>query len=340
VQLRASARLGRAFRIAKGSGLGDKSGMFATGQPASVVTGGAGFLGSHLIDRLLAEGHRVTAIDNLVTGNPRNLLHHSGNPNFCFIRQDVTRFLNLPQEIDYIFHLASPASPIALSKLAIATLKAGALGTHNALGLAKARDATFVLASTSECYGDPLVHPQTEEYCGNVNPIGQRSAYTQAKRFAEAITMAYHRYHEVDTRIARIFNTYGPRMSSSDGRVVPAFLGQALGGMPLTIFGDGSQTRSFCYVSDLIDGIFQLALSDFHEPVNIGGQQEITIKRLADEIIRLTGSTSRIEYKARLIDDPRMRQPDITRAHQILGWEPRVPLEEGISRTIEYFLAH
>jgi dTDP-glucose 4,6-dehydratase len=306
-------------------------------RPVSVVTGGAGFLGSHLTDRLLAEGHSVIAIDNLVTGHVTNIEHLAGNENYRFIKQDVTRYLFVPDEIDYVFHFASPASPIDYLELPIPTLKVGALGTHNTLGLAKAKKATFLLASTSECYGDPLVHPQREDYWGNVNPIGPRGVYDEAKRFAEAITMAYHRYHGIDTKIVRIFNTYGPRMRLRDGRVVPAFIGQALSGIPLTIFGDGAQTRSFCYVSDLIDGIFRLSQSDFHEPVNIGNPREMTIKQFAEEIIRITGTKSGIEYKPLPVDDPKVRQPDISRAKKILGWEPKVEFEEGITRTIEYF---
>jgi dTDP-glucose 4,6-dehydratase len=306
-------------------------------RPVSVVTGGAGFLGSHLTDRLLAEGHRVIAIDNLITGHVTNIEHLAGNESYRFIKQDVTRYLFVPDKIDYVFHFASPASPIDYLELPIPTLKVGALGTHNTLGLAKAKKATFLLASTSECYGDPLVHPQREDYWGNVNPIGPRGVYDEAKRFAEAITMAYHRYHGIDTKIVRIFNTYGPRMRLRDGRVVPAFIGQALSGMPLTIFGDGAQTRSFCYVSDLIDGIFRLSQSDFHEPVNIGNPREMTIKQFAEEIIRITGTKSGIEYKPLPVDDPKVRQPDISRAKKILGWEPKVEFEEGITRTIEYF---
>jgi dTDP-glucose 4,6-dehydratase len=306
-------------------------------QPVSVVTGGAGFLGSHLTDRLLAEGHRVIAIDNLVTGHLTNIEHLAGNQNYRFIIQDVTQYLFLPDKIDYVFHFASPASPIDYLELPIPTLKVGALGTHNTLGLAKAKNATFVLASTSECYGDPLVHPQREDYWGNVNPIGPRGVYDEAKRFAEAITMAYHRYHGIDTKIVRIFNTYGPRMRLRDGRVVPAFIGQALSDQALTIFGDGTQTRSFCYVSDLIDGIYRLSQCDFHEPVNIGNPREMTIKRFAEEIIRITGTKAGMEYKPLPVDDPRVRQPDITRARAVLGWEPKVEFEEGITRTIEYF---
>ena len=307
-------------------------------QPVSVVTGGAGFLGSHLTDRLLAEGHRVIAIDNLVTGNTANIGHLAGNENYKFIKHNVSNFIFLPEEkIDYVFHFASPASPIDYLELPIPTLKVGALGTHNTLGLAKDKRASFILASTSETYGDPLVHPQKEDYWGNVNPIGPRGVYDEAKRFAEAMTMAYHRYHKVDTRIVRIFNTYGPRMRLRDGRVVPAFIGQALNNQPLTVFGDGSQTRSFCYVSDLIDGIFKLAMSDFHEPVNLGNPREMTIKKFAEEIIRITGTRSTIEYTPLPEDDPKVRQPDITRAKKILGWEPRVQFEEGIKKTIEYF---
>jgi dTDP-glucose 4,6-dehydratase len=307
-------------------------------QSISVVTGGAGFLGSHLTDRLLAEGHRVIAIDNLITGNVDNIAHLSGNENYRFIKHNVSNYIFVPEKkIDYVFHFASPASPIDYLELPIPTLKVGALGTHNTLGLAKDKHATFVLASTSECYGDPLVHPQKEDYWGNVNPIGPRGVYDEAKRFAEAMTMAYHRYHKVDTKIVRIFNTYGPRMRLRDGRVVPAFIGQALSGTPLTVFGDGSQTRSFCYVSDLIDGIFKLSESDFHEPVNIGNPREMTIKQFGEEIIRITGTKSKMEYKPLPEDDPKVRQPDITRARKVLGWEPRVHFEEGITKTIEYF---
>ena len=306
-------------------------------QPVTVVTGGAGFLGSHLTDRLLAEGHRVIAIDNLITGHLTNIEHLAGNENYRFIKQDVTQYLFVPDEIDYVFHFASPASPIDYLELPIPTLKVGALGTHNTLGLAKAKKATFLLASTSECYGDPLVHPQKEDYWGTVNPIGPRGVYDEAKRFAEAMTMAYHRYHGIDTKIVRIFNTYGPRMRLRDGRVVPAFIGQALSGAPLTIFGDGAQTRSFCYVSDLIDGIYRLSQSDYHEPVNVGNPREMTIKRFAEEIIRITGTKSGIEYKPLPVDDPKVRQPDIGRAKKILDWEPKVEFEEGITRTIDYF---
>jgi dTDP-glucose 4,6-dehydratase len=305
--------------------------------PISVVTGGAGFLGSHLTDRLLAEGHRVVAIDNFITGSPDNLSHLAGNPNFRFLKQDVSNFIFVPDDVDYIFHFASPASPIDYLEHPIPTLKVGALGTHNALGLAKAKKATFLLASTSECYGDPLVHPQKEDYWGNVNPVGPRGCYDEAKRFAEAMTMAYHRYHHVDTKIVRIFNTYGPRMRLRDGRVVPAFIGQALKNEPLTVFGDGSQTRSFCYVSDLIDGIFRLSQSDFHEPVNIGNPREMTIREFGEQILSHTGSPSQLEYHPLPVDDPKVRQPDISRAKQLLGWQPKVAFEEGISKTIEFF---
>jgi len=309
----------------------------STPKLTSVVTGGAGFLGSHLTDRLLAEGHRVIGIDNFITGSSANIEHLGGNTNYRFVEQDVTQYILIDEPVDFIFHFASPASPIDYLEHPIPTLKVGALGTHNTLGLAKAKKARFLLASTSECYGDPLVHPQTEDYWGNVNPIGPRGVYDEAKRFAEAMTMAYHRYHHVDTKIVRIFNTYGPRMRLRDGRVVPAFIGQALTGQPLTIFGDGSQTRSFCYVSDLIDGIYRLMMSNFHEPVNIGNPGEMTIKQFAEEILRITGSKSGIEYRPLPVDDPKVRQPDIGRAKKVLGWEPRVSFEEGIKTTIEYF---
>jgi dTDP-glucose 4,6-dehydratase len=305
--------------------------------PISVVTGGAGFLGSHLSDRLLAEGHRVIGLDNFITGSTANIEHLAGNENYKFIKHDVSNYIFLPDDVDFVFHFASPASPIDYLEYPIPTLKVGALGTHNTLGLAKAKKAAFLLASTSECYGDPLVHPQREDYWGNVNPIGPRGVYDEAKRFAEAMTMAYHRYHGVDTKIVRIFNTYGPRMRLRDGRVVPAFIGQALAGEPMTVFGDGSQTRSFCYVSDLIDGIFRLANSQFHEPVNIGNPREMTIQQFAEEIKRILGAKSPIEFRPLPVDDPKVRQPDITRARTVLGWEPRVPFEEGIRKTIDYF---
>ena len=303
----------------------------------ALVTGGAGFLASHLTDRLLSEGFRVIGIDNFITGSIANIEHLAGNENYRFIKQDVTQYLFVDEPIDFVFHFASPASPIDYLEYPIPTLKVGSLGTHNALGLAKAKKARFLLASTSECYGDPLIHPQTEDYWGNVNPIGPRGVYDEAKRFAEAMTMAYHRYHNVDTKIVRIFITYGPRMRLRDGRVVPAFIGQALTGQPLTIFGDGSQTRSFCYVSDLIDGIYRLALSDFHEPVNIGNPREMTIRQFAEEILRITGSQSKIETHPLPVDDPKVRQPNITRARKVLGWEPKVAFEEGIATTIDYF---
>ena len=306
-------------------------------QPISVITGGAGFLGSHLTDRLLAEGHHIIAIDSLITGNVANIEHLAGNKSYKFICHDVTDFIYIPGKVDYVWHFASPASPIDYLRIPIPTLKVGSLGTHNALGLAKDKGAAFILASTSECYGDPLIHPQTEDYWGNVNPIGPRGVYDEAKRFAEAITMAYHRYHGMNTHIVRIFNTYGPRMRLDDGRVVPAFIGQALTGQPLTIFGDGSQTRSFCFVSDLIDGIFRLMMSDFHEPVNIGNPREMTIRQFAEEILRITGAACQIEHKPLPVDDPKVRQPDITRAKTILGWEPKVDFDKGIRETIEFF---
>jgi len=305
--------------------------------PISLVTGGAGFLGSHLTDRLLAEGHRVVAIDNFLTGSVENIAHLAGNESYRLIKHDVSSFIFLPDDLDFVFHFASPASPVDYLEHPIPTLKVGSLGTHNALGLAKDKGAAFLLASTSECYGDPLVHPQREDYWGNVNPIGPRGVYDEAKRFAEAITMAYYRSHQVNTHIVRIFNTYGPRMRLRDGRVVPAFIGQALSGEPLTIFGDGSQTRSFCYCTDLIDGIYRLSQSDFHEPVNIGNPEEMTVRQFAEAIIRLTGTSGRVEFRPLPGDDPRVRQPDITRARSVLGWEPRVKFDEGMGKTIDYF---
>src|SRR5438128_1710858 len=302
-----------------------------------LVTGGAGFIGSHLCEFLLGRGAEVVCMDNLITGTVENIEHLRGRPGFAFVRHDVTEYIGVDGPVDQILHFASPASPVDYLELPIQTLKVGALGTYRGLGLAKAKNARFLLASTSEVYGDPLVHPQREDYWGNVNPIGPRGVYDEAKRFAEAMVMAYHRYHKVDTKIVRIFNTYGPRMRLRDGRVVPAFIGQALTGQPLTIFGDGSQTRSFCYCSDLIDGIFKLAMSNFHEPVNIGNPREMTIKRFAEEIIRITGTTSQIEYRPLPVDDPKVRQPDISRAKKVLNWEPRVSFEEGIKKTIEYF---
>jgi dTDP-glucose 4,6-dehydratase len=302
-----------------------------------LVTGAAGFLGSHLCDRLLAEGHAIVAMDNFVTGNPRNIAHLKDDRRFHFVEHDVTKFISVEEEVDAVLHFASPASPIDYLELPIQTLKVGSLGTHNALGLALAKDARFLLASTSEVYGDPLVHPQPETYWGNVNPIGPRGVYDEAKRFAEAMTMAYHRTHGVPTRIVRIFNTYGERMRLNDGRVVPALIGQALAGEPMTVFGDGSQTRSFCYVSDLIDGIYRLLLSEESEPVNIGNPNELSVLEFARTIRRLTGTSSEIVFRPLPVDDPKVRQPDITRARTRLGWEPTVPLEEGLTRTIEYF---
>lgn len=302
-----------------------------------LVTGGAGFLGSHLTDYLLARGHRVVAIDNLVTGNVDNIAHLAGHKEFKFIEQDVTEYLFLDMPVDYVWHFASPASPIDYLEIPIKTLKVGSLGTHKALGLAMHKGARFLLASTSETYGDPLVHPQREDYWGNVNAIGPRGCYDESKRFAEALAMAYHRQHHVETRIVRIFNTYGPRMRLKDGRVVPAFVSQALNNQPLTVFGRGEQTRSFCYCSDLIEGIYRLMMSDFHEPVNIGNPQEITVMDFARRIIELTGSRSKIVFKPLPQDDPRQRRPDITRARKLLKWEPRVELADGLAKTIAYF---
>jgi dTDP-glucose 4,6-dehydratase len=306
-------------------------------QPRSVVTGGAGFLGSHLADYLLARGHRVVVLDNLATGSVENIEHLAGRPDFRFIKQDVTEFLFLDQPVDYVWHFASPASPVDYLELPIQTLKVGSLGTHKALGLAKQKKARFLLASTSEIYGDPLVHPQREDYWGNVNTIGPRGCYDESKRFAEALVMAYQRQHGMDTKIVRIFNTYGPRMRLRDGRVVPAFIGQALAGRPLTVFGKGEQTRSFCYCSDLIEGIYRLMMSQGHEPVNIGNPVELTMLEFARQIIRATGSRSKIVFRPLPQDDPRQRQPDISRARALLGWEARVPLAEGIVKTIDYF---
>ena len=308
-----------------------------SGKPVSVVTGGAGFLGSHLVDLLLARGHQVIAIDNFVTGTVENISHLSGNQNFKFIQQDVTEFLFLHEPVDYVWHFASPASPIDYLELPIQTLKVGSLGTHKALGLAKNKRARFLIASTSEVYGDPLVHPQTEDYWGNVNPIGPRGCYDEAKRFAEAMTVAYQREHGVETRIVRIFNTYGPRMRLNDGRVVPAFVSQALKNKPMTVFGDGGQTRSFCYVSDLIEGIYRLMMSEHPGPVNIGNPREMTMLEFAREILRVTGSRSRIVFKPLPQDDPKQRRPDITRARTWLKWEPKVGLAEGLKETINYF---
>jgi dTDP-glucose 4,6-dehydratase len=306
-------------------------------QPVSVVTGGAGFLGSHLVDLLLARGHRVIAIDNLITGSVANLDHLAGNTRFRFIQQDVTEFLFLDGPVDYVWHFASPASPVDYLEYPIQTLKVGSLGTHKALGLAREKGARFLLASTSEIYGDPLVHPQTEDYWGNVNTIGPRGCYDESKRFAEALVMAYHREHGIATRIVRIFNTYGPRMRLRDGRVVPAFVSQALAHKPITVFGDGSQTRSFCYCSDLIEGIYRLMMGRHAEPVNIGNPHELTMLQFAQEIIRATRSRSRITFRPLPQDDPKQRRPDITRARRWLGWEPQVPLAAGLQETIAYF---
>ena len=302
-----------------------------------LVTGGAGFLGSHLCDLLLEKGCAVMVMDNLITGATANIVHNLGNPNFTFVKYDVTEYLQLKDKVDFVFHFASPASPIDYLHYPIQTLKVGSLGTHKTLGLAKAQGAVYVLASTSEVYGDPLVHPQTEEYWGNVNPVGPRGVYDEAKRFAEAMTMAYHKTHDVNTKIARIFNTYGPRMRINDGRVVPTLIMQALNGEPLTVHGDGTHTRSFCYVSDLIEGIYRLALSDEHEPVNLGNPEEHTILDFAEMILRLSGSKSEITYSELPMDDPRRRKPDITKAKSLLGWEPKVNLEEGLTKTIEWF---
>jgi dTDP-glucose 4,6-dehydratase len=306
-------------------------------QPHTVVTGGAGFLGSHLCDFLLAKGHRVTCIDNLLTGSVDNIAHLAGNESFRFIKQDVTEYIFLAGRVDNILHFASPASPIDFTKYPIQILKVGALGTHKALGLAREKKARFLLASTSEVYGDPEVHPQREDYWGHVNPVGVRGVYDEAKRFGEAITMAYHRTHQIDTKIVRIFNTYGPRMRLDDGRVLPQFMTQALRGEDVTVFGDGSQTRCFTYVSDLIDGIYRLLESDEHSPTNIGNTEEVTIMQFAREIVELTGSRSRIVEKPLPQDDPKRRQPDITKARKVLGWEPRVPRRDGLKSTLDYF---
>ena len=302
-----------------------------------LVTGGAGFLGSHLCDRFIKEGFHVIAMDNLITGDLRNIEHLFKNQDFEFYHHDVSTFVHIPGELHYILHFASPASPIDYLKIPIQTLKVSSLGTHNLLGLARAKKARILVASTSEVYGDPLIHPQIEEYYGNVNPIGPRGVYDEAKRFQEAITMAYHTFHKLDTRIIRIFNTYGPRMRLNDGRVLPAFIGQALRGEDLTVFGDGSQTRSFCYVDDEVEGIFRLLMSDYHLPMNIGNPNEITIRDFAEEIVKLTGTTQKVIYKPLPQDDPKQRQPDITKAKQILGWEPKVSRAEGLKITYEYF---
>jgi dTDP-glucose 4,6-dehydratase len=302
-----------------------------------VITGGAGFLGSHLADLFLARGHEVICIDNFITGSTENIKHLFGRDGFTFIKHDVTNYIHVDGPVDYVLHFASPASPIDYLEKPIQTLKVGSLGTHKALGLAKDRKARFLLASTSEVYGDPLVHPQKEDYWGNVNPVGPRGVYDEAKRFAEAMTMAYQRFHHVETRIVRIFNTYGERMRANDGRVVPAFISQALRDEPLTVFGDGSQTRSFCYVSDLVDGIYRLLMSNEPNPVNIGNPAEMTVLQFAEEIKRLTGTKAPIEFRPLPEDDPKIRRPDITRARQLLGWEPKVPLDVGLKRTIDYF---
>lgn len=302
-----------------------------------LITGAAGFLGSHLCDRFIKEGCHVIAMDNLITGSLENIEHLFKLKNFEFYHHDVSKFIHVPGELDYILHFASPASPIDYLKIPIQTLKVGSLGTHNCLGLAKAKGARMLIASTSEVYGDPMVHPQTEDYWGNVNPIGPRGVYDEAKRFQEAITMAYHRYHGVETRIVRIFNTYGPRMRLNDGRVLPAFIGQALRGEDLTVFGDGSQTRSFCYVDDLIEGIYRLLHSDYAEPVNIGNPDEISISDFAEEIIKLTGTKQKVIYKPLPVDDPMQRQPNIDRARSILDWEPKVSRQEGLKITYDYF---
>lgn len=302
-----------------------------------LITGAAGFLGSHLCDRFIREGYKVVGMDNLITGDMRNVEHLMKLPEFEFYHHDVSKYVHVPGPIRYILHFASPASPIDYLKIPIQTLKVGSLGTHNLLGLARAKGARILVASTSEVYGDPLVHPQTEDYYGNVNPIGPRGVYDEAKRFQEAITMAYHTYHKLETRIVRIFNTYGPRMRLNDGRVLPAFIGQALRGEDLTVFGDGTQTRSFCYVDDLIEGIYRLLLSDYPYPVNIGNPDEITIGQFAEEIIRLTGTRQKVIYQPLPKDDPKQRQPDITRAKTILGWTPKVSRQEGLKITYAYF---
>lgn len=304
-----------------------------------LITGAAGFLGSHLCDRFIKDGYSVVAMDNLITGDLANIEHLFKLEQFEFYHHDVSRFIHVSGDLHYILHFASPASPIDYLKIPIQTLKVGSLGTHNCMGLAKAKGARILVASTSEIYGDPLVHPQTEEYWGNVNPVGPRGVYDEAKRFQEAITMAYHNFHGLETRIVRIFNTYGPRMRLNDGRALPAFIGQALRGEDLTVFGDGSQTRSFCYVDDLVEGIVRLLMSDYHLPVNIGNPDEISLKDFAEEILKLTGSDRKIVYKPLPMDDPKQRKPDITRARKVLGWEPKVSRSEGLAKTYEYFRA-
>jgi len=303
-----------------------------------LITGAAGFLGSHLCDRFINEGYQVVGMDNLITGNLKNIEHLFEKEDFEFYHHDVSKFVHVPGSLDYILHFASPASPIDYLKIPIQTLKVGSLGTHNLLGLAKAKKAVIMVASTSEVYGDPLVHPQTEEYYGNVNPIGLRGVYDEAKRFQEAITMAYHRFHNLDTRIVRIFNTYGPRMRLNDGRVLPAFIGQALRGEDLTVFGDGTQTRSFCFIDDLIEGIYRLLLSDCSTPINIGNPDEITISSFAEEIIELTGTTQKVIYQSLPENDPLQRQPDISRAKELLSWEPTISRDKGLKITYDYFL--
>jgi dTDP-glucose 4,6-dehydratase len=302
-----------------------------------LITGGAGFIGSHLCDRFISEGHEVLCLDNLITGTTDNISHLAGNPRFTFIHHDVTNYIFVAGRVDAILHFASPASPVDYLNYPIQTLKVGSLGTHKALGLAKEKKARFLLASTSEVYGDPLVHPQTEDYWGNVNPIGPRGVYDEAKRFAEAMAMAYHRYHKLDTRIARIFNTYGPRMRLNDGRVVPNFILQALQGQDLTIYGDGSQTRSFCYIADLVEGIFKILFSQETEPFNLGNPDEFSILDFAQVILEITGSTSRITHQPIPVDDPRVRRPEIAKALKILNWQPKISLREGIRKTIPYF---
>jgi dTDP-glucose 4,6-dehydratase len=302
-----------------------------------LITGAAGFLGSNLCDRFISAGYQVIGMDNLITGSMRNIEHLFKLREFEFYHHDVSKFVNVPGKLDYILHFASPASPIDYLKIPIPTLKVGSLGTHNLLGLAVSKKSRILVASTSEVYGDPQVHPQNEDYWGNVNPVGPRGVYDEAKRFQEAMTMAYHNVHGIETRIIRIFNTYGPRMRLNDGRALPAFIGQALRGEDLTVFGDGSQTRSFCYVDDLVEGIYRLLLSDYHLPINVGNPDEITISEFAEEIIRLTGTSQKIIYKPLPQDDPKQRQPDITRARQILGWEPKISRAEGLKRTLEYF---
>lgn len=302
-----------------------------------LITGAAGFLGSHLCDRFIKEGYHVIGMDNLITGDLKNIEHLFKLEDFEFYHHDVSKFIHVPGELKYILHFASPASPIDYLKIPIQTLKVGSLGTHNCLGLAKSKNARILVASTSEIYGDPLVHPQTEEYWGNVNPVGPRGVYDEAKRFQEAMTMAYHNFHGLETRIVRIFNTYGPRMRLNDGRALPAFIGQALRGEDLTVFGDGSQTRSFCYVDDLVEGIYRLLMSDYSQPVNIGNPSEITLKQFAEEVISLTGTKQKIVYKPLPVDDPKQRRPDITKAGEILGWAPKVERRDGLKATYEYF---